>query len=153
MSALSGLHLGELTVKTYQKMRSDEEAELFFKTVSKKALDYPFINKAALPRKRKRPNYGSLDNYFQVDGYSNSANTYHPTTPEQYFRQQYFENLDLIILSIKDRFNQPAFTAFLKMEQFPLNIIHNKHYEDALAYVFNVYKDDVDSMQEQTEAC
>ena len=106
MSALSGLHLGELTVKTYQKMRSDEEAELFFKTVSKKALDYPFINKAALPRKRKRPNYGSLDNYFQVEGYSNSANTYHPTTPEQYFRQQYFENLDLIISSIKDRFFQ-----------------------------------------------
>ena len=86
MSALSGLHLAELTVKTYQKIRSDEEAELFFKTVSKKALDYPFINKAALPRKRKRPNYESLDNYFQVEGYSNSAKTYHPTTPEQYFR-------------------------------------------------------------------
>ena len=56
MSALTGLHLAELTVKTYQKMRSDEEAELFFKTVSNKALDYTFINKAALPRKRKRPN-------------------------------------------------------------------------------------------------
>ena len=47
MSALSGLHLAELTVKTYQKMRSDEEAELFFKAVSKTALGYPFINKAA----------------------------------------------------------------------------------------------------------
>ena len=30
LSALSGLHLAELTVQTYQKMRSDEEAELFF---------------------------------------------------------------------------------------------------------------------------
>ena len=75
ISALSGLHLAELTVTTYQKMQSDEEAELFFKTVSKKALDYPFINNAALPRKRKRPNYGSLDNYFQVEGYGNSTNT------------------------------------------------------------------------------
>ena len=56
-------------------MRSNEEAEqLFFKTVSKKA---------ALPRKRKRPNYGSLDNYFQVEGYSSSKHTYHLTTPEQ----------------------------------------------------------------------
>ena len=123
MSTLSGLHLAELTVKTYQKMRSDEEPELFFKTVSKKALDYPFINKAALPRKRKRPNYGSLDSYFQAEGCNNSANTYHPTTPGQYFRQQYFENLGLIISSIKDHFNQPAFTAFLKMEQLLLNII------------------------------
>ena len=82
-SVLGGLHLAELTVQTYQKMQLDEEAELFLKTVSKKALDNPFINKAALPRKRKRPNYGSLDNYFQVEGYSNNVNTYHPTTPEE----------------------------------------------------------------------
>ena len=97
MFALSGLHLAELTVQTYQKMRSDEEVELFFKTVSKKSLDYPFINEAALPRKAKRTNYDYLDNYFQVEGHSNKANTYHPTTPEEYFWQQYFENLHLII--------------------------------------------------------
>ena len=30
MSALSGLHLAELTVKTYQKMRLDKEAGPFF---------------------------------------------------------------------------------------------------------------------------
>ena len=39
MSALYGLHLA-LTVKTIQKMRSDEEAELFF------------VNKASLPQKK-----------------------------------------------------------------------------------------------------
>ena len=152
MSALSRLHLAELTVQTYQKMRSDEEAALFFKTVSKKALDYPFVNKAALPRIRKRPNYGSLDTYFQVEGYSNNANTYYPTTPEEYFRQQYFENFDLIISSIKNRFNQPAFTAFLKMKQLLLNNIRSKNYEDELAYVFNVYKDEIDPMQVPKEA-
>ena len=68
MSAPSCLHHAELTVNTYQKMQSDKEAELFFKIISKKALDYPFINKAALPRKRKRPNYRSLDGCFQVEG-------------------------------------------------------------------------------------
>ena len=152
MSALSGFHLAELTVKTYRKMRSDEKAEIFFKTVSKKALHYPFINKTALLRKRKRSNYGSLDNYFEVEGYSNSVKTYHPTTLEQYFRQQNFENLDLIISSTKDCFNQPAFTAFLKMEQLLLNIILDNNYEDELAYVFNVDKDDIDPMHVQTEA-
>ena len=93
-----------------------------------------------------------LNNAFRVEGYSNSANTYHPTTLEQYFRQQHFENLDLIILSIKDGFNQPAFMAFLKMEQLLLNIILNNNYENELAYVFNVYKDDIDPMQVQMEA-
>ena len=62
-------------------MRSDEEVELFFKAISKKALDCPFVKKAALQDKRKRPNYGSLDNYVQVKGYNNNANTYHLTTP------------------------------------------------------------------------
>ena len=37
------------------------------------------------------------------------------------------------------------------MEQVLLNIIHDKNYEDELAYVFNVYKDDIDSMQVRTE--
>ena len=101
MSALSGLPLAELSAQTYQKIRSDEEAEIFFKTVSKKALDYPFINKTALLHKRKRPNYGSLDNYFQVEGYSNNANTYHPTTPEEYFRQQCFETSTLSYHQLK----------------------------------------------------
>ena len=133
-------------------MWSDEEAELIFKTVLRKAPDYPFINKAALLRKRKRSNYGSLDNYFQIEGCSNSANTYHVTTLEQFFWQKYFENLDLIIKSIKDLFNQPAFTAFLKMEQLLPNIILNNNYEDELPYVSNVYKDDTDPTQVQTQA-
>ena len=53
MFAPSGLHLAELTFPIYQTMQSDEEAELFFKTISKKARYYPFINKAVLLRKRK----------------------------------------------------------------------------------------------------
>ena len=134
MSALSSLHLAELTVQTYQKMWSDEEVELFFKTVSRKALGYPFNNQAVLPHTTKRSNYKSLDNYFQFEGYSNNANTYHPTTPGEYFRQQYFENLDLIISPIKDCFNQPPFTEFLKiLEQLRLNIIHVNYYGDELA--------------------
>ena len=65
MSALNGFHLAELTIKTFEKMRSDEGAKLFFETVAKKASNYLFIQKPALPRKRKRPNYGTLHNYFQ----------------------------------------------------------------------------------------
>ena len=134
MSALSSLHLAELTVQTYHKMWPDEEVQLFFKTVSRKALGYPFSNQAVLPHTTKRSNYKSLDNYFQFEGYSNNANTYHPTTPGEYFRQQYFENLDLIISPIKDCFNQPPFTALLKMlEQLRLNIIHVNYYGDELA--------------------
>ena len=37
------------------------------------------------------------------------------------------------------------------MEQLLLNIIHDKNLEDELAYLFNVYKDDIDRMQVRTE--
>ena len=42
--------------------------------------------------------------------------------------------------------------AFLQMEQLLLNIILDNNFEDEIAYVFNVYKDDIDSTQAQTEA-
>ena len=38
------------------------------------------------------------------------------------------------------------------MEQLLLNIILGNNYGDELAYVFNVYKDDIDPMQVQTKA-
>ena len=38
------------------------------------------------------------------------------------------------------------------MEQLLLNIILGNNYENELAYVFNVYKDDEDPMQVQPEA-
>ena len=38
------------------------------------------------------------------------------------------------------------------MEKLLLNIIHDKNYEDELAYMVNVYKDDIDPMQVPTEA-
>ena len=38
------------------------------------------------------------------------------------------------------------------MEQILLNIIQDKNYEDEQAYVFNVYKDDIDPMRVPTEA-
>ena len=56
MAALCVLHFAELTVQTYQKTRLAKEPEPFFKTVSMKALDYPFTNKAALPRKGQTMN-------------------------------------------------------------------------------------------------
>ena len=38
------------------------------------------------------------------------------------------------------------------MEQLLLNIILDNNYEDELAYVFNVDKDDIDPMHVQIEA-
>ena len=83
MSALSGLHIAELTIETYKVMRTNDNAQLFFETVAKKALDHAFVCKPELPRKRRRPNYKSIVEYMQVDGYNDGTNNaYNPTTVE-----------------------------------------------------------------------
>ena len=95
----------------------------------------------------------------QVDGYNDGTNNAYnpttvgnPTTVDDHFRQQYFENLDLIISSIKYRFIQPAFTVFLKMEQMLLNILQQKNYSNELAYVKQVYGTDINPVALQTES-
>ena len=88
----------------------------------------------------------------QIDGYDGKEdNAHHPSTPEEYFRGHYFDTLDLIITSIKDRFNQPAFVAFLNLEQLLLNIINESNYDSELEYVKNIYKDDIDTAQIKAE--
>ena len=75
----------------------------------KKSRDHSFIDEPKLPRKRKRPNYRSIVDHMQIDGYTATCDAYHPDSIEDYYKQQYLETLDLIVSSIKDRFDQPSF--------------------------------------------
>ena len=96
------------------RRRTDENAKLFFDTTDKKALDHTFPTKPSLPgkRKRKRPNYKSVADYMQVGGYDNDDTVYYPATAKDYYKQQYFETLDLVISSIKERFDQAVLLYF-----------------------------------------
>lgn len=151
MSALSGFNLAGLTIETFKDMRTDKCAKLFFDAVSKKALSHSFIDEPKLPAKRKRPNYRSIVDHMQIDGYPATGEPHHPETAEEYYRQQYFETLDLIISSVKDRFDQPVFVAFLKMEQFLLNAIKGKNFDNELDDIIKVYGNDIDPFQIRTE--
>ena len=88
---LSGLQLS----RVIRKCNQIKKLNYFSKPPQRKLLII-----LSLTRLRHRVKDGSPDHYFQDDGYSNNANIYHSTTPEQYFRQQYFKNFDLIISPI-----------------------------------------------------
>ena len=60
MSAVSGQRLVNLTVKTLEGMRSDENFKMFFDTTMKKAQRHPSVGAPSLPRKRNRPDYSIL---------------------------------------------------------------------------------------------
>ena len=102
----------ELTLNTLKNIHIDEACELFCECVSVKSSKHEFISNSALTRQQKHSNYKSLDSYSQVDGKSMGSERHHSNLPKDDFTVKYMEALDLIMASIRTRFNQPSFIAF-----------------------------------------
>ena len=144
-SAVDGQKCADLTLQALKGMRNDDAAKLFYNTIMKKATRYQFIESALLPRKRKRPNYKTIQQHFQIDGYKEGTEAHHPATPEDHYRCIYFDVLDVITSSIKTRFDQPSFEAFLKLESFLLQSINDTSIKDEVVTFLNdTYREDLD---------
>ena len=104
MSAAAGQVLTAMTLSTLKSLRNDASFELFWKkiTTSAEGLD---VKPSALPRRRKTPH--RFDN--------GSISTFHVTV-EDHYRVIYFEALDLITSCIEDRFNQPGYKTYEKVQ-------------------------------------
>ena len=134
------------TVETLDSMRNETASDLFFETTCKKALKFDFIDKPVLSRKRKSPNYRRLTEYFRVDGRSKSSEPYHATTPKEHYRIIYFEVLDVMISSVKERFCQASYEIFANLESFLLqNVNHpEQNNEELERSISEIYGDDID---------
>ena len=86
-------------------MRSDVSFDLFWQKVLKFA--EPYDIEPTLPRKRKQPRP-------YEDGDAESE--FH----KAYFRQLYFEAIDLSVNCITDRFQQPGYIIYSNLEQILL---------------------------------
>ena len=133
MSAAEGQSVTSMVVSTLKSLRSDASFDLFWQvTASAEDLD---VNKPALPRRRKIPR--RFD-----DG---SAPTFH-TTVEDHYRVIYFEALDLVTSSIEDRFNQPGYKTYEKVQALLLKAAAAKPYEEEMHFVLSFYGSDFDSL-------
>ena len=94
LSGAEGQNVASLTVKTLEKVRTDEAFALFW---SKAALIRSQNNVSELekPRRRKTPSRYEI---------GESSGDFHDT-PKSYYKQQYLEALDLIINFVKDLVN------------------------------------------------
>ena len=53
----------------------------------------------------------------------------HPKTPEDDYRQKYFDAIDNVKSCLKDRFNQPDFEMYSCLEQLLLKATNEESYE------------------------
>ena len=154
LSAAEGKSIAMKTVETFEKMRDETSADLFFDSVQKKASKLEFIEDPVLPRKRKNPNYKMMTNSFQVQGYSEGSQPYHPATAKEHYRGIYFEVLDVMINSLKEWYNQSSFLIFDSIESLLLECINtpekiSQKHEDSIT---ELYGDEIDLMSFKVES-
>jgi len=155
LSASAGKSVAMKTVETFQNMRSESSADLFFEIVSRKASSFNFIADPELPRKRKNPNYKTLNDFFTVnDPQSQSSEPYHPKTVKEHYRTMYYEALHAIINSIKERFDQESVQVFASIESLLLKSIYlpEETIKELEEYISKLYGDEIDLVALKIEA-
>ena len=136
LSAAEGQRIAGMTLSALESLRDDDYFDLFWEKVesTRESLD---VDEPQLPRKRKTPR--RLE-----DG---NAEAEFPLTAIDYYRQQYYEALDLIVNAIKDRFQQPGYEAYRNLEDLLLKAVKQEDYEECFSFVTTLYKDDIDPSQ------
>lgn len=129
-----------MTVQTLKKMRQDDSFNLFWDKVVQTA-HLIGANDPQLPRRLKRPK--RFD-----DGLSDG---HHHNHPKAFYRQIYYEAVDLMINCIEDRFNQPGYRIYQQLEAILLKSCKSEDIENDLQEVCKFYQDDFDVRVLQTQ--
>ena len=125
-----------LMLQALKGTRKDVDEILFYNTIVKKATNHEFIECSVLPRDRKRPDCKSIEKHFSINGYKQGSKAHHPTVLKHYYGSIYFEALDIISVSIKTRFDQQSFKAFLNLESVFLQSSNNGIiYDDLVPFI------------------
>ena len=143
LSASAGQHLADLTIKTLQSIRNEELFDAFYDVVLIKVKKYPIIAKPASPRKRCAPAP------YEV---GIAAPTY-PQTARDHYRMIYFEAIDHLIFSIKDRFDQPAFKVYVSLENLLLKAVKGEDTSKELEEFALKFTTDVDVNSLSAQLC
>lgn len=136
VSAAEGQHVGRMVIDTLQSLRTEESYDLFWTKLSTMTDSADIdVEEPQLPRRRKTPKRYD-------DGLT--SGDFHDT-PKAYYRQLYYEAIDSIVGSLKDRFNQPGYGVYCKSEELLIKASCKEDFKASLDFVCFFYKDDFNS--------
>jgi len=140
MSAAGGQEIARMTIRTLESIRDDQSFDLFWMKVSQFVTLHK-ANEPQLPRQRKRPR-----RYEE----GTSSGDFHET-PKDYYRQYYFEAIDLIVNCIQERFDQPGYKVYATLESVLIKACKNEPFEEELKFICEFYKDDLNESLLRTQ--
>ena len=127
LSAAESQEVVKLTLQSLKNMRSADSFDLFFSLIEK-ARHQTGCEEPALPRKRKAPKHLEVG----------SSEGFHSASIQEYYRQLYFEALDLVVTGITDRFDQPGYNLYKKLEGLLIKSANNAAFDDCLNEVVSL---------------
>ena len=133
LSAAEGQLVASMTVETLDSIQNYDSFDLYWTKVNT-FVTSKNVNEPELPRQRKLPRRfgeGASTGYFHE-------------SPEQHFKQLYFEAVDLIVNCIKDRFDQPGYKIYCSLESLLVNSCKGENIEDDHDAISAFYGDDFD---------
>ena len=104
MSAAGGQEIARMTIQTLESLRNDQYFNLFWMKVNQFA-SLHHANEPQLPRQRKRPRR------FEE---GTSQESFHQT-PKYYYRQYYFEAINVLVNCIQDCFDLPGYKVYVRL--------------------------------------
>ena len=126
MSAAAARHLTGLCVGVLQSICCDNHFDFFWKLVLLKQVQLE-VNLPVVPHQRKRPSH--------QDGEETSSSNITFNDPATYYKQMYYECLDVAMTAIKDRFKQKDFMVYCKLEQLLIKALCKDDFTDELQTV------------------
>ena len=67
----------------------------------------------------------------------------YPVTAQDYYRRIYLEAIDLMMNAIDQRFYQPSFDTYGKMESLLIKTLNSQDKSEELKFMEKLYNDDV----------
>ena len=132
VSAAERQALAIMTTTALSSLRTDEHFDLFWENVQQMATERD-VDEPKPPRRRKRParyEEGSAPHEFH-------------STVKQFHHPIYYEALDFIVQTIKDRFDQPGYRVYQCLENLLLKAARQEDYSIELKLAVTTYGSDI----------
>ena len=131
LSAAEGQQIARMVITTLQSLRTEDSYSLFWEKVTTTA-ESADVADPQLPQQRKTPK--------RYDDSTSQAYFHH--TPKVYYRQIYYKAIDNIINLLQNRFEQPGYQVYCKLEQLLSKACKQENFDAELQFISSFYKDD-----------
>ena len=129
MSAVGSKRVANLTIDVIEGIRNEETFNMMYLN---EATKFSFVDEPVLKRKRKAPNYSILQ---YVEGCQSTASSHYPENPRDHYREVFYESIDALVSSVRERFEQPSFLAFEQLESLFLKSLRGEDTSQEVSFV------------------